>query len=104
MVLVILAILAAILVPALLGWIDKAKEKQYVLDARSAYLAAQTLASEGYGKVPASLDGVTVEAIKKLADVDGTLEWHYKGASGRDAYEVVPDNYTAADGKKIERI
>ena len=28
-VLVILAILAAILVPALLGWIDKAKEKGY---------------------------------------------------------------------------
>lgn len=47
-VLVILAILAAIMVPALLGWIDKAKEKQYVLEARNIYMAAQSMASEQY--------------------------------------------------------
>ena len=48
MVLVILAILAAILVPALLGWIDNAKEKQYVLDARNVYLATQAAIDEVY--------------------------------------------------------
>ena len=48
-VLVILAILAAILVPTMTKWIDKANEKQVVIDARTAYLAAQTVVSEQYG-------------------------------------------------------
>ena len=34
-VIVILAILAAILVPALLGYIDKAKEQKYMLNAKN---------------------------------------------------------------------
>ena len=49
-VLVILAILAAILVPALLGYIDKAREKQITTNAEAAYVAAQALATEAYGK------------------------------------------------------
>ena len=36
-VLVIIAILAAITIPALLKYIDKAREKQIVIDARTAY-------------------------------------------------------------------
>ncbi len=47
-VLVIIAILAAITIPALLKYIDKAREKQVVIDARTAYLAAETAASEAY--------------------------------------------------------
>ncbi|MCR1840465.1 type II secretion system protein [Murimonas intestini] len=68
-VLVILAILAAILVPALLGWIDKAKEKQIVLNARTAYLAAQTLASEEYGKTQPDVANVTTTAVETLAQL-----------------------------------
>ena len=49
-VLVILAILAAMLVPALLGYIDKAREKQYALEARSIYEATQIYISQEYGK------------------------------------------------------
>ena len=47
-VLVIIAILAAITIPALIKYIDKAKEKQIVIDARTAYLAAETAISEAY--------------------------------------------------------
>lgn len=47
-VLVIIAILAAITIPALLKYIDKAKDKQVVINARTAYLAAETAASEAY--------------------------------------------------------
>lgn len=47
-VLVILGILAAIMVPALLGWIDKAREKKYLLEARNIVLATQTVATEEY--------------------------------------------------------
>ena len=41
-VIVILAILAAILVPALLGYIDKAKKNQDILTAKKCLTAAQT--------------------------------------------------------------
>lgn len=47
-VIVILAILAAILVPALLGYIDRAKGSQLVLNAKSCYTAAQAEASSAY--------------------------------------------------------
>lgn len=47
-VLAILAILAAMLVPALTGYIDKAKEKKYIATAREIYIAAQSMASEAY--------------------------------------------------------
>jgi len=47
-VLIILAILAALLIPSLTGYIDKAKNKQIVAETRSAVMAAQTLADEDY--------------------------------------------------------
>ena len=75
-VLVILAILAAIMVPALTGWIDKAKEKQIVINARTAYLAAQTIASEEYADNTAATAPTTITdttAVDNLADVDGSI-------------------------------
>ena len=47
-VLVILAILAAAMIPALTGYIDKAKENTAIAEARNVVTAAQTLASEEY--------------------------------------------------------
>lgn len=47
-VLVILAILAAAMIPALTGYIDKAKDKTAISEARSALTALQTYASEDY--------------------------------------------------------
>lgn len=57
-VIVILAILAAILVPALLGYIDKAKSQQVVLNAKSCLTAAQADMSSIYAK---SLPASTIE-------------------------------------------
>ena len=65
-VLVIIAILAAITIPALLKYIDKAKDKQIIINARTAYLAAETAASEAYGA------GVTVSTGSAIKfDKDG---------------------------------
>lgn len=47
-VLVIIAILAAITIPALLKYIDKAKEKQVLIDTRSICMAAQSVMAEAY--------------------------------------------------------
>lgn len=48
-VLVIIAILAAVLIPSLTGYIDKANQKVAVTNARNFTMAAQTVASEMYG-------------------------------------------------------
>lgn len=48
-VLVILGILAALLIPALTGYIDNANEKKVAAEARTALMAAQTVISDTYG-------------------------------------------------------
>ena len=55
-VLVILAILAAIIVPALLGYIDKAREKQDIIEAKACITAAQAVLSEEYGKTKGKIE------------------------------------------------
>jgi type IV pilus assembly protein PilA len=47
-VLVILAILAAIAIPALTGYIDKAQDKEYIAEARNAYLAMRAATDDLY--------------------------------------------------------
>ena len=59
-VLAILAILAAMLVPALTGYIDKAREKKELAVARQYYIAAQAVASETYA------DSVPVLSLSKI--------------------------------------
>ena len=115
-VLVILAILAAILVPALLGYIDKAREKQITTNAEAAYVAAQALATEAYGK---RIDSVSVASnsislgtgkgyvskakIQNLTDIQGDTNWQFgyttKSQTGRDAYIIETFMYSE-NGKK----
>lgn len=48
-VLVILAILAAFTIPAMLGFVENAKAKAYIAEAREVYVAAQAVATEYVG-------------------------------------------------------
>lgn len=86
--LVILAILAALLIPALTGYIDKANKEKVVAECRSVAMAAQTTASEYYGLNKgldnATNQGTAITQIDKLAEVpttttNGTTKsnWHY---------------------------
>lgn len=79
-VLVIIAILAAMLIPALTGYIDKAKEKDIIAETRSAVMATQTLVDEAYAGADIGADtvqvgkgGVTVKKIKALAEIEGKI-------------------------------
>ncbi|MEG1523947.1 MAG: prepilin-type N-terminal cleavage/methylation domain-containing protein [Clostridia bacterium] len=68
-VLVILAILAAIMIPAMTGWIDKANQKAVLVEARTALLACQTAASEIYGETGKTPDsGEIANRAKVLLD------------------------------------
>lgn len=49
-VLVILAILAAIMIPALTGWIEKSKKKTVIAETRNLHQAVQAVVSEYYGE------------------------------------------------------
>lgn len=65
-VLVILAILAALLIPALTGYIDKANKEKVVSETRMVVMAAQTEASEQYGKLTAADTDKATAIAKKL--------------------------------------
>lgn len=79
-VLVIIAILAAMLIPALTGYINRAKNKSIVAETRSVVMAAQTLADEAYAKADvsgnvsfdkknAAITGTTYASVANLAEV-----------------------------------
>ena len=67
-VLVIIAILAAMLIPALTGYIDKAKDKDIIAETRSAVMATQTLVDEAYASEDVGSDGVKFGAGNVTAD------------------------------------
>lgn len=98
-VLVILAILAAILVPALLGYIDKAREKQTTTNAEAAYVAAQAMATEAYGKGYTTPVGyVTKQKIADLTDIPTkdmqAIAVTYNGATNSTTTSVGSDGST----------
>lgn len=76
-VIVILAILAAILVPALLGYIDKAKGQQIVLNGKSVLTAAQAELSSTYAKSKTPSE-VAKQSIIDTADVPAGATYSIK--------------------------
>lgn len=72
-VLVVLAFLAAIIVPVVLVNMDKATEKQYMVHAKSAYTAAQSIAAEmaSRGENPAAItEDKYINEITKKAELN----------------------------------
>lgn len=107
-VIVILAILAAILIPNLLKWIDKAKENQYALEARSIYIATQGEIAQLYADnptPPTSFDADQIDDIEELAGVKAitALTPTYVGGTGNDANNIksLAMTFTASDGKTV---
>lgn len=89
----------AIMIPAMTGWIMKAKEKKYLLEARAVVMASQTVATEEYALGKFSGNGVTFlnehkEEIFKLAMT--SLEEF--DTSGSDIRSII---FQEQDGKRI---
>ena len=96
-VLVILAILAAMLVPSLTGYIDKAKQQSYISEAKGIWTAAQAAASEYYGlqntqelmdnslTTSCIIDGVQYTNLGRVSNSalrDEQTNWHKKCTRG----------------------
>lgn len=102
-VLVILAILAGILVPALLGYIDRAKGQQIVLNARAVYTSAQAELSNAYAKsASAAKENLGAGSLTRIADTADMVENSYaiigvKGDKGHDAFTVGEILYVEGD-------
>ena len=90
-VLVILGILAAILIPALTGWIDKARQQSVTTNASAAFTATQGLLTEAYGAQAIPAAGIatdqTVLITAKLTTSDGAKE----GAKTYTSNETIKD-------------
>jgi len=93
-VLVILAVLAAFLVPTLTGYVDKADEKSLISETRLVVMAAQSISDEVYaeGKTPELGNDKTVTnaAIQKLAEVSGTTTTITYDAPAEGAPDYTP--------------
>ena len=71
-VLVILAILASLLIPALTGYIDKAKRDQVVSETRMLHEAVLTVASEAYGSAEWKQNLFTIASYNGINASDNT--------------------------------
>ena len=88
-VLAILAVLAAIMVPSLTGYIDKAKNTQLLSIARSVYTAAQVEVSEAYARGPLEVRSATNKtdspavgnfpSIRNIVENSEMKDWGFAG-------------------------
>lgn len=88
-VLAILAVLSAIMVPSLTGYIDKAKNTQLLSIARSVYTAAQIEVSEAYARGPMEVRSAKNEtdkpavgnfpSIRNIVDNSEMKDWGFAG-------------------------
>lgn len=85
-VLVIVAILSAMLVPSMMGWIDDSKKKSFLQEARSAltatqaeianlYVAGSAIPDSGFASGSSNLDGVSKKVGRTVdaSDIEWTL-------------------------------
>ena len=102
MVLTILAILAALLIPALTGYIRKAKEKAIITEATDTWKAAQAAMSECYAMYPESFTNPdpTKPPCRFATEIDGKriknlgrITNAALNAVQRNPNEELPDRY-----------
>ena len=78
-VLVIIAILSAVLIPSLAGYIEKANEKAVITKCRNLVMAAQTLSAEAYGEgkltKPTAEGGYSLSFKNEVATADGSSDF-----------------------------
>ena len=98
-VLVVIAILAAILIPALTGWIDKAADGQSIMEARHCLVAAESIAVKRYAVGSAyALSADKADTMKLAGSLyGGDLQTMNFDATANPVYMV----YRASNGRVV---
>lgn len=102
-VMVIMALLAAALIPTMMGYIQDAKNSAHVATARAFYLAAQSTATELSAKQDTLTDGniITNNKYKKLVkDLPGDITAITLGPTG-NIFQLSSITYTSDGTKKV---
>lgn len=110
-VLVVISILAGLAIPISMGFIDKAHEKQYIIDAKAALTATQGIFSDAYTDGMTSLPKTLRLKAKDIAEAgDDTAftVWtakHFSFADGTykssPCYTIIEAIYTTGDGHYV---
>ena len=103
-VLVIIAILAAITIPALLKYIDKAKDKQVLIDTRAICMATQSVMTEAYATDNLKSDmsrGFSV-ALKNGTDAQKKYYQEIVDLAGVSSLENNKENNNSAFGAFVD--
>ncbi|MBR1816882.1 MAG: prepilin-type N-terminal cleavage/methylation domain-containing protein [Lachnospiraceae bacterium] len=102
-VMVIIGVLAAVMVPALMSYMDKQKREQVVMNAKDCLMSAQTLSSEQYTygrNLYNQLEELNTDVgnMTKLkltgSDKEGAITYVRYGAKGKDLYTIHEFRYT----------
>ncbi len=88
-VIAILGILAAIAVPAMVGWIDKSRTDGAITEARTGLVALQTIASDAYGHEGSYTDlaGTKTDDITNASHV-GVVTAEVNALVGTSGYTI----------------
>ena len=103
MVLTILAILAALLIPALTGYIRKAKEKAIITEATDTWKAAQAAMSECYAMYPESFTNPdpTKPPCRFATEIDGKRIKNLGRITNAALNAVLLQIFHTTDGKVV---
>ncbi len=106
-VLVILAIMAAILIPSLIGYIDKARENAIISETRMIVQAVQAEVDTGYG-IKEGVTSYEIDTTATRTTIDGTVVKIAKTALDKltenESITYTIDNKTEADKPAKESI
>lgn len=103
-VLVIMGILLAIAVPSVLGYVNKAREQQFLSDGRAAFLGAQSIAvtEKASGSTSVEIGAeLTVENIN--GEINAEADVVLLAACGVDANENITECNFTVDGLAADR-
>lgn len=104
-VLVILAILLAILVPSLVGWIGRARDKEVIVKGRNAYLAMETVLQENEVDTAATVYSGLVGSVNTLpANAAGTVSKTVSGTASFFEEAAYLANYPTGSNYQVKII
>jgi type IV pilus assembly protein PilA len=102
-VLVILAVLAAFTIPTMLGFVNEAKGKAYIAEAREVYVAAQATATE-YGAQGTTINTGDLDSEDVVATATGAAKTMYNYLNPDGTADIAGEWDTTIVSNKVTEV